>query len=216
MLSGFFHVPEPHKSLRRARILLCHMSDSRFESRHLPTQLPLMSTRTLLGSLFSLILTLAVTNTASAQGENEFTTSAEKKGKVTSTGDDWIVVELPGLAGYKVLFKEDGGRGWLDLSYGGKSTELISDIHGACPGTWPNKANDVVQWRGIRAKGKFMPYAMIFRMQSTVDEATGKKAETLIVIKLNGAASKVVGSVPSNKGGNAAAEALADKLCGPK
>lgn len=167
-----------------------------------------MTTRKLLTTALSLLITLGAFSTASAKGDNEFTTSAEKKGKVLEEGEDSVKIEFPGLAGYKVIFREENGRGWLDFSFGGKTTNLMNDIHNACPGTWPRKANDVVQWRGTRTEGKFNPYAVIFRMASKEDESTDKLTETLIVIKLDGANSKVVGKVASNKGGNEAAEAL--------
>lgn len=66
-------------------------------------------------------------------------------------------------------------------------------------------------------KANSPPYAVIIRMKSIEDESMPEKAtETLVVIKLAGANSKVVGKVASNKGGNEGAEALADKLCGPQ
>lgn len=175
-----------------------------------------MTTRKLLTTALSLLIALGAVPMACAKGDSEFTTSAAKKGKILKQGDDSITIELPGLAGYKVLMREEHGRGWLDLTFGGKTTDLMNDIFNACPGVWPRKANDVVQWRGTRTKGKFTPYAVIFRMVSKKDESTDMRTETMIVIKLDGANSKVMGSVPSDKGGNEAAEALADKLCGPK
>lgn len=179
-------------------------------SQHLMTQ------KTIFSTVFALVVALHPSIGADPKPDNEFTSTAEDKSKVLEVGDDFVILECAGMADYKVIFKDDQGRSWIDLSFDGKETEMMTDIFNSCPGTWPSKANDVVQWRGIRKDGEFSPYAVIFRMQSVEDESKPDKTETLVVVKLDGADSKVVGKVASNAGGNAAAEAMADKLCGPK
>ena len=174
-----------------------------------------MKPRILLTAAFFMFVALLPIGAAETKTDSEFTTTAEKKSKLIEEGSDFVKLECPGMAGYKVIFIESDGRSWIELSYGGETTSLRDDTFNACPGMWPNKANEVVQWRGIRKGGKFIPYAVIFRMQSIEDEAQpDKTTETLVVIKLAGADSRVVGHVASNKGGNAGAEALADKLVG--
>lgn len=141
---------------------------------------------------------------------NEFTTTAEDKSELIEEGVDSFKLRCKGVAGYEVIFEGSNGRSWLNLVYDSEQTDLMNDILNELPGQFGSKANDVVQWRGYKEDGKFVPYALIFRMKSSVD---GEPQETLVVIKLAGAGSMVVGSVPSNKGGNEGAEALADKLC---
>lgn len=172
-----------------------------------------MTTRSLLSAAFALLSLACSVSAADSKPVNEFTTTAEKKSKLIAEGDDSFKYRCPGLAGYEVIFEGSHGRSWINLVYDSEQTDLSEEILEACPGTWPVKANDVVQWRGVKQDGQFVPYAVIFRMASVLDEASGKKTETLVIIKLAGAGSQVVGKVPSNKGGNAAAEALADKLC---
>lgn len=141
---------------------------------------------------------------------NGFTTTAEDKAEVIEEGDDSFKLRCKGLAGYEVIFEGSHGRSWLNLVFDSEQTNLMDATLNECPGEFPSKANDVVQWRGFMEEGKFTPYALIYRMKSSIE---GKAEETLIVIKLTGSGSTVAGSVPSSKGGNEAAEALADKLC---
>lgn len=141
---------------------------------------------------------------------NEFTTTAEDKSELIEEGEDYFKLRCKGFAGYELIFEGADGRSWINVVYDSEQTDLMGPIFNACRGEFPHKANDVVQWRGYKEDGIFVPYALIFRMKSSVD---GEPQETLVVIKLAGSGSTVVGSVPSNKGGNEGAEALADKLC---
>ena len=141
---------------------------------------------------------------------NEFTSTSEDKAELIEEGDDSFKLRCKGLSGYEVIFEGSHGCSWLNLVYDSEQTDLMDAAFNECPGQFPVKANDVVQWRGYMEDGQFVLYALIYRMKSSVD---GEPQETLIVIKLAGAGSTVVGSVPSNKGGNEGAEALADKLC---
>jgi hypothetical protein len=79
----------------------------------------------------------------------------------------------------------------------------------AAAGTFPNKANDVVEWRGIESHGKFVPYAIIYRVEAGNDE-TRKSHARLVVIKLDGTRSAVIGHT---EGANeeADARAMADR-----
>lgn len=170
-----------------------------------------MTTRSLLTTAFVLFVTLAGVNAADSKAVSEFTTTAEKKSKLLEEGNDSFKYRCPGLAGYDVIYEGGDGRSWINLVYDSEQTDLMNDTLNACPGTFPSKANDVVQWRGFRQGGKFIPYAIIYRMKS-MNEETGKPVETLVILQLAGAGSRVVGKVPASKG-NEAAEALADKLC---
>lgn len=153
--------------------------------------------------------------------ESEFTTTDPKKVKIVSDtaqekepeGDSFEHL-CPGLGGYQVVHEGGDLRSWINLIYKGKKTDLMNDTLEACPGQFPGKANDVVQWRGLRQGGKFVPYAIIYRMASSKDDEKQTRVETLVILKLDGEKSRVVGHVTA-KEGNEKAEALADKLCRP-
>lgn len=170
-----------------------------------------MTTRTLLTLASTLFIGLTGINAADSKPVSEFTTTAEKKSKLLEEGNDSFKYRCPGLASYDVIYEGSGGRSWINLVYDSEQTNLMDDTLNACPGTFPTKANDVVQWRGYRQGGMFVPYAIIYRMKS-MNEETGKSVETLVILQLAGSGSRVVGKIAASKG-NEAAEALADKLC---
>ncbi len=152
---------------------------------------------------------------------SEFTTTDPKKVKILEDSAlekdpeiDHFRHLCPGLGGYQVIHEGGDLRSWINLTFKGKTTDLMSDTLAACPGHFPAKANDVVQWRGYRQGDAFVPYAIIYRMMSSADDEKQTRLETLVVIKLDGAKSRVVGHV-SSKEGNEKAEALADRLCRP-
>lgn len=152
---------------------------------------------------------------------SEFTTTNPKKVKILEDSAlekepeiDHFKHLCPGLGGYQVIHEGGDLRSWINLTFKGQTTDLMNDTLTACPGQFPAKANDVVQWRGYRRGDSFVPYAIIYRMTSSADDEKQTPIETLIVIKLDGAKSRVVGHV-SSKEGNEKAEALADRLCQP-
>lgn len=164
---------------------------------------------------------LAVCMTASAAGPkpvSEFTTTDPKKVKILEDSlreknpeIDHFKHLCPGLGGYKIIHEGGDLRSWINLQFGGKTTNLQGATRAACPGQFPAKRNDVVQWRGFRTGKDFVPYAIIFRMTSSADDDKQTPIETLIVIKLDKEKSRVVGHV-SAKEGNAKAEEMADRL----
>jgi len=158
---------------------------------------------------------------AEPKPESKFTTTDPKKVKVLEDSarkknpqGDYFTHLCPGLGGYKVLHQGDDARSWINLQFDGKTTDLRQDTFTACqPGHMPCKANNVVEWRGVQKGKSFAPYAIIYRMAAVLDD-DGKRAnaETLIIIKLDGEKSRVVGHVPA-KEGTEKAEELADRLC---
>ncbi|MDX2081872.1 MAG: hypothetical protein SFU53_13895 [Terrimicrobiaceae bacterium] len=162
-----------------------------------------------LASIAALLLLCVSVTFADSKPVDKFTSTAEKKSKLLEEGEDSFKYRCEGVAGYSVIFEGAHGRSWINLVYDSEQTNLMDDILNACEGEFPSKANDVVQWRGTMQDGQFVPYACIFRMVSRVE---GKPVENLVILQLAGAGSRVVGQVPGSKG-NAAAEALADKLC---
>lgn len=168
-----------------------------------------------------LAVTVVSAFAAEPKPASEFTTTDPKKVKILEDSAlekepeiDHFKHLCPGLGGYQVIHEGGDLRSWINLIYKGNKTDLMSDTLRSCPGQFPAKANNVVQWRGYRKGDAFEPYAIIYRMISSADDEKQTPIETLIVIKLDRENSKVVGHV-SAKEGNEKAEALADRLCRP-
>ena len=145
-----------------------------------------------------------------AEPVSEFTSTAPGKSQRIWEGEDSFKYRCKGMAGYGVVYEGSHGRSWVTLDYDGETLELMDPTLNACPGEFPSKANDVLQWRGLRKDGEFAPYALIYRMKSLQE---GKEVQTLVVIQLAGSGTQVIGSVPASEGGNEAAEKLADRTC---
>lgn len=152
---------------------------------------------------------------------SEFTTTDPKKVKIIEDSSREKESEIdhfrhlcPGLGGYQVIHEGGDIRSWVNLVFKGGKTDLMQATLSACPGQFPSKSNDVVQWRGFRKGDGFKPYAIIYRMTSSKDDEKQTPVDTFIIIKLDQEKSAVVGSLPAAQG-NEKAEALADKLCKP-
>jgi hypothetical protein len=161
----------------------------------------------------------ATATAAEPKPVSEFTTTDPKKVKILEDSAreknpeiDHFKHLCPGLGGYQVIHEGGDLRSWINLRIGGKTTDLMQATLAACPGQFPAKANHVVQWRGYGAGKGFVPFAIIYRMTSSADDAKQTPIETLVVIKLDKEKSRVVGHVPS-KDGNVKAEEMADRLC---
>lgn len=140
---------------------------------------------------------------------SEFTSTDTKKYKMVNRGESSGSALCPGFGGYQIIFQIGDDRSWIDLKYNGQVVLLGSDTFEQCKGQRPWKANTVVQWRGYRKGSQFTPYALIFRMNSENPNRSQKPFDTLVVVKLDGMNSKVVG----HAAGNTEAEVLADRLC---
>jgi hypothetical protein len=114
-----------------------------------------------------------------------------------------------GLGGYKLVHSSGDERSWINVRYGKDDSDLYSASMEAGGGTFPHKANDVVEWRGVEEKGRFVPFAIIYRIAAGNDE-TRKIHTRLVVIKLDKARSAVIGHA---EGANEEKEAreIADK-----
>ncbi|MHB1081991.1 MAG: hypothetical protein ACYC67_21555 [Prosthecobacter sp.] len=171
--------------------------------------------------VFLFLFGCALASAADPKPESEFTTTDPKKVKILEDSSREKDPEIdhfrhlcPGLGGYQVIHEGGDLRSWINLMYDGSKTDLMNDTLTACPGQFPAKANNVVQWRGFRKGGSFVPYAIIYRMMSSADDEKQTRLETLVIIKLDKDKSTVVGHVPA-KEENEKAELLADKLCKP-
>jgi hypothetical protein len=97
-----------------------------------------------------------------------------------------------GFAGYDLLHLTGDERSWINVCYGGKTVDLYAATMALGPGTFPHKANDVVEWRGIEKNHRFNPYAIIYRLAG-YNEFEHRHPSRLIVIKLDGERSAIIG-----------------------
>ncbi len=111
---------------------------------------------------------------------------------------------------YDLVFLGGDERSWINIKFGKSVVDLreaTMDL-GAGMGFFPHKANDTVEWRGTETDGRFVPYAVIYRIVG-VDE-NGKRGKTrLVVIKLNKERSRIIGHADEPNAG-AEAERIAD------
>jgi hypothetical protein len=114
-----------------------------------------------------------------------------------------------GFGGYKLVHLSGDERSWINIRFGENTVDLYSATMKAGGGTFPHKANDVVEWRGIEEKGRFVPYAIIYRLAAGNDE-TRKIHTRLVVIKLDHERTAVIGHTEGAKEEKEARE-IADK-----
>jgi hypothetical protein len=114
-----------------------------------------------------------------------------------------------GFGGYRLVHLAGDERSWINIRFGKETVDLYRATMDAGGGTFPHKANDIVEWRGVEKDGRFIPYAIIYRLAAGNDE-TRKLHTRLVVIKLDKERSAVIGHT---EGANedAEAKALADK-----
>lgn len=119
-------------------------------------------------------------------------------------------IRYQGLGGYALIVHSDDDRSWVDLIYEGKMIDLRAATFELSPGSFPNKANDVVEWRGTTSKAGFVPYAIIYRLEA-YDEDARKTKSRLIVVHLDKLRSRVVGFA-EGKNEDSDAKKLADRF----
>src|SRR3954471_25074875 len=143
-----------------------------------------------------LFLALSVHSGAAERVLSRYTTTARKKAisfkdysKIPEGGFEAV---FEGLGGYKLVHLSGDERSWLNVRFGKTTVDLYSATMEAGGGTFPHKANDVVEWRGREENGRFIPYAIIYRIAAGNDE-TRQIHTRLVVIKLDKERSAVVG-----------------------
>lgn len=150
---------------------------------------------------------------AAEQIASKYTSTARAKslsfkdhGKVPEGGFEAL---FQGLGGYQLVHLAGDERSWINIRFGKRTVDLYSATMEAGGGTFPHKANDVVEWRGFEKDGRFTPYAIIYRLAAGNDE-TRKIHTRLVVIKLDREHSAVIGHA---EGANEDAEAkkIADR-----
>jgi hypothetical protein len=114
-----------------------------------------------------------------------------------------------GFGGYRLVHLAGDERSWINIRFGKQTVDLYRATMEAGGGTFPHKANDIVEWRGVEKGGHFIPYAIIYRLAAGNDE-TRKIHTRLVVIKLDKERSAVIGHTEGAKE-DAEAKAMADK-----
>ncbi|MGC6465983.1 MAG: hypothetical protein ACON38_15320 [Akkermansiaceae bacterium] len=117
----------------------------------------------------------------------------------------------PGYGGYELLHRGGDTRSWIEVRFQGKTSDLYLESMEASGGTFPSKANDIVEWRGVLKDKVFTPYAVIYRMQAQDPNQDGRSFTKLLVVALNKGASKVLGAT-SGKNADVEAKRLADTV----
>ncbi len=142
------------------------------------------------------LLAFSGTMSAGEQVTSKYTSTARKDS--ISFKDESDVPEggfealFPGLGGYQLLHLSGDERSWINIRFGKQTVDLYSATMHAGGGTFPHKADDVVEWRGVEKDGRFTPYAIIYRLAAGNDE-TRRIHTRLVVIKLDKERSAVIG-----------------------
>jgi hypothetical protein len=133
---------------------------------------------------------------ADDQVDSRYTSTA--RAKALSYKDESNIPEggfeavFAGLGGYKLVHLSGDERSWINIRFGANTADLYVATMAGGGGTFPHKANDVVEWRGVEKNGRFVPHAIIYRLAAGNDE-TRKIHTRLVVIKLDKEHSAVIG-----------------------
>jgi hypothetical protein len=142
-----------------------------------------------------LILVALISSNVWAAGErlvSKFTSTAREKSIYFKEGEDGFRALFAGLGGYQLEHLAGDERSWINVRFGKQTVDLYAATMAAGGGTFPHKANDVVEWRGVEKNGRFTPYAIIYRLKAGNDE-TRVWHTRLIVIKLDRERTAVIG-----------------------
>lgn len=150
-----------------------------------------------LATVFILVaLTSSDARAADERVISKFTSTAREKSiyfkKDEGGGTGGFEALFAGLVGYQLLHLSGDERNWINVRFGKQTVDLYAATMAAGGGTFPHKANDVVEWRGVEKNGRFTPYAIIYRLKAGNDE-TRVWHTRLIVIKLDRERTAVIG-----------------------
>jgi len=148
---------------------------------------------------------------------SKYTSTAEKDAKVLADSSkepdvqgDYFRHLCPGLGGYQIIHEGGDARSWVNVKIGDKVSDLYGPTMEAFPAAFIAKANDVIEWRGVLEGDAFKPFAIIYRLLGAHPETGAELPSVLLVIKLDGEKSRVVG-VASGKSQGEDARAIADR-----
>lgn len=146
-------------------------------------------------------------------------TSVDTKDCVTVTSSemdngpiDFYTGECPAMGGYKVTITGGDIRYNLDLSYQGVRIPTLKPLY------FHDMGSAKIEWRYQRTGGDWESYqveykALIYRLSIdsyNPDTGESKDQDTLVVVRLNGASSCVVGMVEQQADMNQKARQIAD------
>jgi hypothetical protein len=164
-------------------------------------------------SLAAFVLLALGHRAAAADPVSKYTSTARAKSisykDYSNVPEGGFEAVFAGLGGYQLVHLDGDERSWINIKFGKTTVDLYRETMDAGGGTFPHKANDVVEWRGVEKNGRFVPYAIIYRLAAGNDE-TRKIHTRLVVIKLDKERSAVIGHT---EGANEEKEAreIADK-----
>lgn len=158
--------------------------------------------KTILMSALSLaILSMHTLSWAADAGYRSVYTSLEKCDVIESSeqeGDaeiDYFTAECPGRERYRVFHIGGDSRSWIVIKSGEETViDLYNDVMRNEPGAFPFVSGKVAEWR---YKGDSL-IALIFRIAGS-DLETGKLKSELMVVRLGGEKSCVIGTSTSNE-----------------
>ena len=166
--------------------------------------------------LFVLLLALLSMHTLSwavDAGYRSVYTSLEKCDVIESSEQeadaeiDYFTAECPGREGYRILHVGGDSRSWIVIKRGEKTVlDLYDDVMRNQPGAFPFVSGKVAEWR---YKGEAL-IALIFRIAGS-DLETDKLKSELMVVRLGGEKSCVIGTSTSNEKAREIAES--SKAC---
>jgi hypothetical protein len=170
------------------------------------------------GGSLAVIALLSWCDSALAEERVDSRYTSTARAKALSFTDESNIPEggfeavFAGLGGYRLVHLAGDERSWINIRFGKETVNLYSATMAAGGGTFPHKANDIVEWRGIEKNGRFVPHAIIYRLAAGNDE-TRKIHTRLVVIKLDKERSAVIGHAEGANEENEA-RAIADKARG--
>ena len=168
-------------------------------------------------ALIALICAAIPTLRAGEKPVSKFTNTAEKNAVRfhREKGDPSDFRGLyRGFGEYDLEFLGGDERSWINIKFGKAIVDLrdaTMDL-GAGIGFFPHKANDVVEWRGIEKDGRFVPYAVIYRIVGLTENGRRDKTR-LVVIKLDKGHSRIIDHA-DGENAQAEAERIADDARG--
>jgi hypothetical protein len=108
---------------------------------------------------------------------------------------DWLDAECQAFAGYRVFVRGGDLRYSLSLQFNGAEIELpiFTMFH--------DLGSELIEWRGTRNRetNTFVFDTLIYRMSLADADPSQKDAKELLVVRLNGEKSCLVGSVDARK-----------------
>jgi len=158
--------------------------------------------KTILMSALSLVLLSMHTHTwAGDASHRSVYTTLEKCDVIESSeleGDaeiDYFTAECPGREGYRVFHVGGDSRSWIVIKSGEETViDLYNDVMRNEPGAFPFVSGKVAEWR---YQGDAL-IALIFRVAGS-DLETDKLKSELMVVRLGGKKSCVIGISTSNE-----------------